>query len=213
MCNTLQHTATHCNTLQHTATHCNTLQTNTRIVPRGVLPTSWHVYPCKQMCIRTCVWCMYTQMHTHVHPCIHSNAYGREYCHVKPALQAGRHIPQITLGSPTAEKALEPGLTLNRQWRSCHMYRGCSLTGMRSVSRACAAQMCARTHIRIHIHTQAHTYARIVSRSVLPTATHKENIYCVQECDAYMSHSNALQHIATNKRISIHVCAYIYVKK
>jgi len=73
------------------------------------------------------------------------------------------------------------------------MYRGCSLTGMRSVSRACAAQMCARTHIRMHIHTQAHTYARIVSRSVLPTATHKENIYCVQECDAYMSHCNALQ--------------------
>ena len=94
-----------------------------------------------------------------------------------------------------AEKALEPGRALNRHRRSCHMYRRCSLTGMRSVSRACAAQMCARTHIRMHVLTQAHTYARIVSRSVLPT--------CATHCNILQhtaTHCNTLQHTATHCR-------------
>ena len=75
------------------------------------------------------------------------------------------------------------------------MYRRCSLTGMRSVSRACAAQMCARTHIRMHVLTQAHTYARIVSRSVLPT--------CATHCNILQhtaTHCNTLQHTATHCR-------------
>ena len=58
--------------------------------PLTTLPISWHVYPCKQMYMRTWVSSMYTQMHTHVHTCFHSYAYGRGYCHVKPALPAGR---------------------------------------------------------------------------------------------------------------------------